>query len=157
MTPAINLLKKKKISHVLRQYQHDPNCQSYGMEAAEALGMDPKQVFKTLLFSVNGEARNLAVAIIPVDEKLNLKQAAKAMKAKKADMADPDIAQKVTGYIVGGISPLGQKKALPTFIDSSAEAQETILISGGKRGLDIELAPQDLIVVTRGVYCQLTA
>lgn len=156
MTPAINLLKKKKIGHTIRQYQHDPNCQSYGMEAAEALGMDPKQVYKTLLFCVNGEARNLAVAIIPVDAKLNLKQAAKAMQAKKADMADPAIAQKTTGYIVGGISPLGQKKALPTFIDSTAEPQKTVLVSGGKRGLDIELSPQDLANLTRGRFSELT-
>lgn len=156
MTPAINLLKKKKIAHTLRQYQHDPNCDSYGMEAAEALDMDPGQVYKTLLFCVNGEPRSLAVAIIPVDSKLNLKQAAKAMKAKKADMADPAIAQKTTGYIVGGISPLGQKKALPTFIDSTAEPQQTILVSGGKRGLDIELAPQDVASLTRGQFVALT-
>ena len=156
MTPAINLAKKKKISHTVHQYRHDPNCKSYGLEAAEVLGQDPETVFKTLLFCINGEPKNLAVAIIPVAEKLNLKAAAKAMKAKKADMADPDIAQKTTGYVVGGISPLGQKKALPTFIDISAQEQKTICVSAGKRGLEIELAPQDLSTLTRGCFVALT-
>ena len=157
MTPAINLAKKKKIAHTVHQYQHDPQCKSYGLEAAEVLGQDPKTVFKTLLFCINGEPKNLAVAIIPVAEKLNLKAAAKAIKAKKAEMADPDIAQKTTGYVVGGISPLGQKKALPTFIDSTAEQQATVCVSAGKRGLEIELAPKDLATLTRGNFVALTA
>ncbi|WP_425608540.1 Cys-tRNA(Pro) deacylase [Vibrio harveyi] len=135
MTPAINLAKKKKVSHTIHQYEHDPRADSYGLEAAEVLGQDPKKVFKTLLFCLNGEPKNLAVAIIPVDQKLNLKLAAKAAKGKKADMADPEIAQKTTGYVVGGISPLGQKKALPTFLHESATQQETICVSAGKRGL----------------------
>ncbi len=142
MTPAINLAKKKKVPHTIHEYQHDPRATSYGLEAAEVLGQDPKKVFKTLLFCLNGEAKNLAVAIIPVDQKLNLKLAAKAANGKKADMADPEIAQKTTGYVVGGISPLGQKKALPTFLHMSAEQQETICVSAGKRGLEIELAPK---------------
>ncbi|PMH41807.1 aminoacyl-tRNA deacylase [Vibrio sp. 10N.286.49.B3] len=156
MTPAINLAKKKKIEHKIHQYQHDSNCKSYGLEAAEVLGQDPASVFKTLLFCINGEAKNLAVAIIPVDKKLNLKLAAKSAKAKKAEMADPDIAQKTTGYVVGGISPLGQKKALPTFIDDSAQVQGTICVSAGKRGLEIELAPSDLANLTRGQFVSLT-
>lgn len=155
MTPAINLAKKKKIAHTIHEYQHDPRATSYGLEAAQVLGQDPKKVFKTLLFCLNGEAKNLAVAIIPVDQKLNLKLAAKAANAKKADMADPDIAQKITGYVVGGISPLGQKKALPTFLHSSAEPQKTICVSAGKRGLEIELAPQDLLALTRGQFAEL--
>lgn len=155
MTPAINLAKKKKIAHTIHQYEHDPNHSSYGLEAAQALGQDPKTVFKTLLFCLNGEARNLAVAIIPVDHKLNLKLAAKAAGAKKADMADPDIAQKTTGYVVGGISPLGQKKALPTFIHCSAEALPSVCVSAGKRGLEIELAPQDLVLLTRARFAEL--
>ncbi|KGK10616.1 Cys-tRNA(Pro) deacylase [Vibrio navarrensis] len=155
MTPAINLAKKKKIAHTIHEYQHDPRATSYGLEAAQVLGQDPKKVFKTLLFCLNGEAKNLAVAIIPVDQKLNLKLAAKAANAKKADMADPDIAQKITGYVVGGISPLGQKKALPTFLHSSAESQNTICVSAGKRGLEIELAPQDLLALTRGQFAEL--
>jgi Cys-tRNA(Pro)/Cys-tRNA(Cys) deacylase len=155
MTPAINLAKKKKIAHTIHEYQHDPRATSYGLEAAQVLGQDPKKVFKTLLFCLNGEAKNLAVAIIPVDQKLNLKLAAKAANAKKADMADPEIAQKITGYVVGGISPLGQKKALPTFLHSSAEPQNTICVSAGKRGLEIELAPQDLLALTRGQFAEL--
>ncbi|EKO3859741.1 Cys-tRNA(Pro) deacylase [Vibrio harveyi] len=155
MTPAINLAKKKKVSHTIHQYEHDPRAESYGLEAAEVLGQDPKKVFKTLLFCLNGEPKNLAVAIIPVDQKLNLKLAAKAAKGKKADMADPEIAQKTTGYVVGGISPLGQKKALPTFLHESATQQETICVSAGKRGLEIELAPKDLLSLTRGQFAPL--
>ncbi|EGA66529.1 Cys-tRNA(Pro) deacylase [Vibrio brasiliensis] len=155
MTPAINLAKKKKVAHTIHQYEHDPRAESYGLEAAQVLGQDPAKVFKTLLFSLNGEAKNLAVAIIPVDQKLNLKLAAKAAKAKKADMADPDIAQKTTGYVVGGISPLGQKKALPTFIHISAEQKETMCVSAGKRGLEIELAPKDLATLTRAQFAEL--
>ncbi len=155
MTPAINLAKKKKIAHTIHQYEHDPRADSYGLEAAQVLGQDPSQVFKTLLFCMNGEAKSLAVAVIPVDQKLNLKLAAKAAKAKKADMADPDIAQKTTGYVVGGISPLGQKKALPTFIHQSALDKATICVSAGKRGLEIELAPRDLAALTRGQFAEL--
>ncbi|HDM8215030.1 TPA: Cys-tRNA(Pro) deacylase [Vibrio harveyi] len=155
MTPAINLAKKKKVSHTIHQYEHDPRADSYGLEAAEVLGQDPKKVFKTLLFCLNSEPKNLAVAIIPVDQKLNLKLAAKAAKGKKADMADPEIAQKTTGYVVGGISPLGQKKALPTFLHESATQQETICVSAGKRGLEIELAPKDLLSLTRGQFAPL--
>ncbi|HFQ4838071.1 TPA: Cys-tRNA(Pro) deacylase [Vibrio vulnificus] len=155
MTPAINLAKKKKVPHTIHEYQHDPRAASYGLEAVEVLGQDPKKVFKTLLFCLNGEAKNLAVAIIPVDQKLNLKLAAKAANGKKADMADPEIAQKTTGYVVGGISPLGQKKALPTFLHMSAGQQETICVSAGKRGLEIELAPKDLLMLTRGHFAEL--
>ena len=156
MTPAINLAKKKKINYAVHQYQHDPSHQSFGLEAVERLGHDAEKVFKTLLFCINGQARDLAVAIIPVEKKLNLKSAAKAMKSKKAEMADPDIAQKATGYIVGGISPLGQKKALPTFIDASAQGQQSICVSAGRRGLEIELSPQDLAALTHGSFVGLT-
>jgi len=155
MTPAINLAKKKKISHKIHQYHHDSNNTNYGLEAVEALGQDPNTVFKTLLFSINGEAKNLAVAVIPVSSKLNLKLAAKAAAGKKAEMADPEIAQKTTGYVVGGISPLGQKKALPTFIDASAKALTVMCVSAGKRGLEIELAPTDLSSLTRGQFVEL--
>lgn len=155
MTPAINLAKKKKVAHTIHQYEHDPSHTSYGLEAAEALGQDPATVFKTLLFCLNGEEKNLAVAVIPVAQKLNLKLAAKAAKAKKAEMANPDIAQKTTGYVVGGISPLGQKKLLPTFIHISAQGLPTICVSAGKRGLEIELAPSDLAQLTRGAFANL--
>jgi Cys-tRNA(Pro)/Cys-tRNA(Cys) deacylase len=155
MTPAINLAKKKKITHTVHQYDHDPRHESYGLEAVEALGQDPATVFKTLLFAINGEPKNLAVAVIPVAEKLNLKLAAKAAGGKKADMADKEIAQKTTGYVLGGISPLGQKKALPTFIHSSAESLEAMCVSAGKRGLEIELAPTDLAALTRAKFVNL--
>ncbi|KII80518.1 Cys-tRNA(Pro) deacylase [Vibrio renipiscarius] len=155
MTPAINMAKKKKIPHTIHQYEHDPRAESFGLEAVEALGNDPKEVFKTLLFCLNGEAKNLAVAVIPVEQKLNLKLAAKAAKAKKADMANPEIAQKTTGYVLGGISPLGQKKALPTFIHHSALELETMFVSAGRRGLEIELAPKDLALLTRGEFVEL--
>ncbi|WNJ94597.1 Cys-tRNA(Pro) deacylase [Vibrio ruber] len=155
MTPAIRLAKKKKIPHTIHQYEHDPSHTSFGLEAAEVLGQDPKKVFKTLLFALNGEPKSLAVAIIPVDQKLNLKLAAKAAGVKKAEMANPDIAQKITGYVVGGISPLGQKKMLPTYIHTSAEQQETICVSAGKRGLEIELAPRDLAALTRATFLPL--
>ncbi|MBF8999457.1 Cys-tRNA(Pro) deacylase [Vibrio nitrifigilis] len=155
MTPAINLAKKKKIVHTVHQYEHDPNAESYGEEAAELLGEDPKTVFKTLLFCLNGEEKHLAVAVIPVDHRLNLKLAAKAAKAKKAEMANPTIAEKTTGYVVGGISPLGQKKSLPTFIHESAKALDTMCVSAGKRGLEIELAPADLAKLTRGEFVNL--
>ncbi|MBD1555872.1 Cys-tRNA(Pro) deacylase [Vibrio sp. S9_S30] len=155
MTPAINLAKKKKIRHKVHQYTHDPSHQNYGLEAVEALDQSPECVFKTLLFSLDGQDKNLAVAVIPVASKLNLKLAAKAAHCKKADMADPNIAQKTTGYIVGGISPIGQKKALPTFIHSSALELKQMCVSAGKRGLEIELAPEDLATLTRAQFVNL--
>ncbi|MFW7526366.1 Cys-tRNA(Pro) deacylase [Vibrio ostreicida] len=155
MTPAINLAKKKKVAFTVHQYEHDPAVVNYGMEAVQALGQNPEQVFKTLLFSLNGEAKTLAVAVIPVSQKLNLKLAAKAAKVKKAQMANPDIAQTITGYVVGGISPIGQKKTLPTFIHDSALAHQVVYVSAGKRGLEIELTPQDLAVLTQGQFVSL--
>ncbi|CAH0540857.1 Cys-tRNA(Pro) deacylase [Vibrio marisflavi] len=155
MTPAINLAKKKKIPHKIHQYDHDPRAESYGLEAAELLGLNTDTVFKTLLFCTDGKEKELAVAIIPVNSKLNLKLAAKAAGKKKADMANPDIAQKVTGYVVGGISPLGQKKLLPTFIHESATEYSTIHVSAGKRGLEIELSADNLAILTRAKFCSL--
>lgn len=156
MTPAVRLLKKKKVPFELHQYKHDPNHDSYGLEAVEATGQPAEQVFKTLLFSLDGQADGLAVAVIPVMKKLNLKLAAKANKLKKAAMADPALAQKVTGYLVGGISPLGQKKRLPIFLDISAQSQQTICVSGGKRGLEIEIAPEALLAQVQGQFKELT-
>lgn len=155
MTPAIRLAKKHKIAHRLHEYQQDPRAASYGLEAASLLNQDPNQVFKTLLFCLNGDSKQLAVAIIPCAQKLNLKLAAKAAKAKKAEMAEPAIAEKTTGYVLGGISPLGQKKALPTFLDESATQYPSIFVSGGKRGLEIELSPQDLLSLTKGQFAAL--
>ncbi len=157
MTPAIKLAQKQKIAHSVHEYHHDPRAESYGLEAAEALGIAAEQVFKTLLVSLTGHKSPLAVAIVPVNKQLSLKSIAKALGAKKADMADPKVAEKTTGYVVGGISPLGQKKALPTVLDSSADALATIHVSAGKRGLEIELSPADLLRLTRGTSAAIAA
>lgn len=157
MTPAINCAKKAGITFNVHEYQHDPAAESYGEEAAEALGLDPSLVFKTLLVSLTGHKSTLAVAVLPVTHMLSLKAIAKALGAKKAEMADPKLAERTTGYIVGGISPIGQKKALPTVIDSSAEALSTLNVSAGRRGLEIELAPADLAKLTRAVFAPITS
>jgi Cys-tRNA(Pro)/Cys-tRNA(Cys) deacylase len=144
MTPAIKTAEKARIVFTVHDYEHDPNADSYGLEAAAALGVDETRVFKTLLVSLQGGTAPLAVGIIPVTTQLNLKAFAAAAGAKKASMADPKQAERVTGYIVGGISPLGQKKRLPTIIDTSATECDTVYVSAGRRGLEIELAPNDL-------------
>ncbi len=155
MTPAINIARKQGITHQIHQYEHDPSVASYGTEAADVLGLDGNRVFKTLLVSLNGDARHLGVAIVPVTHQLDLKACAKALKAKKADMANPKDAERATGYVVGGISPLGQKKRLPTVLDSSALQFETIYVSAGRRGLEIELAPNDLVDMIGGVAAEI--
>jgi len=146
MTPAINLAKKKKIDFHIHQYDHDPKTDSYGEEAADKLGLSLERVFKTLVIST--DQNQLIVCIVPVSGMLDLKQAAKAIKAKKAGMADAKKVQSTTGYVLGGVSPLGQKKALPTLIDETAQSFETIFVSAGKRGLEIELSPSDLQSLT---------
>ena len=150
MTPALDLLKKVRAEHHIHSYEHDPRAASYGLEAAEKLGLEPAQVFKTLLAST--EKGELLVAVVPVVGTLDLKALASAAKAKKVEMADPAAAQRSTGYLLGGISPLGQKKRLRTFIDSSAESFATIYVSAGRRGLEVELAPAILAEHTDAVF-----
>lgn len=150
MTPALDLLKKVRAEHRIHSYEHDPKAASYGLEAAEKLGLNPQQVFKTLLAST--EKGELLVAVVPVAGTLDLKALAHAAGAKKVEMADPAAAQRSTGYLLGGISPLGQKKRLRTFIDQSAEALATIYVSAGRRGLEVELAPAVLAEQTKAVF-----
>lgn len=152
MTPAINTSKKAKIPFTVHEYVHDPACAAYGLEAAEKLNIDPEQVFKTLIADLGGE---LVVAIIPVTAMLSLKLLAKAAEAKKATMADKGAAERSTGYVLGGISPLGQKKRLRTMIDLSALDHPTIHVSAGRRGLEIELAPEDLRRLTSAQFANL--
>lgn len=144
-TPATVALTKAGIPFEIRAYEHDPHETDFGGEAAAALGVEPERVFKTLLAEVDGE---LVVGIVPVAGRLDLKALAAALSGKRAVMADPAVAERKTGYVVGGISPLGQRARLRTVLDSSAEGFATVLVSGGRRGLDIELAPTELRRVT---------
>lgn len=153
MTPATKQLDKAGVSYQLHRYQHDPQAESYGSEAADKLGLEQGQVFKTLLAAT--ETGELLVAVVPVNGMLNLKALAQAAGVKKITMADPAAAQRSTGYLVGGISPLGQKKRLRTFIDASANLWPAIFISGGRRGLEIELAPADLATQTQGCFAEI--
>ena len=151
-TPATLALARAGITFTAHAYAHDPRAAEFGLEAAEKLGLDPDRVFKTLLANVDG---GLAVGIVPVTQLLDLKALAQALGAKRAEMADPAVAERKTGYVVGGISPIGQKAALPTVLDESAILAETIFVSGGRRGLDLELAPDYLIAVTGGRYAPI--
>lgn len=155
MTPGVNAARQAKVPHRLHEYPHDPSSESYGTEAAEKMGVDPARVFKTLVVSVDG--KTLAVAVVPVTAMLNLKQIARAAGGKKAAMADKQAVQRSTGYVLGGVSPLGQKKALPTFIDSSARDFDTLYVSAGRRGLEIELSPDDLARLTTARFAPLQA
>jgi Cys-tRNA(Pro)/Cys-tRNA(Cys) deacylase len=146
-TPAVRVLEKAKVAHTLHPYDPDhPSEQGYGEAAVAALGSDPRQVFKTLVARVDGE---LTVAIVPVAGTLDLKALAAAAGGRKAVMADPADAERTTGYVRGGISPLGQRKQLPTVVDESALLFATVMVSAGKRGLQVELPPADLVRLTR--------
>ena len=145
-------LKAAGIPFVEHAYDHDPANRNFGEEAASVLGLDPGQVFKTLMVDVDGR---LAVAIVPVTGKLDLGALAAVIHGKRAAMADPTLAERKTGYLVGGISPIGQKSALPTVLDETAELFDTVYVSGGKRGFDIELAPSDLLAITRAIVAAI--
>ncbi|WP_298886129.1 Cys-tRNA(Pro) deacylase [uncultured Serinicoccus sp.] len=151
-TPATVALDRAGVRYAVRAYEHDPSAESFGLEAAQALGVEPERVFKTLLVAVDG---GLAVGIVPVVAQLDLKAMAGALATKKVTMADPRVAERVTGYVVGGISPLGQKRALPTVLDASATGYASVLVSGGRRGLDLELAPADLQRLTHASVARI--
>lgn len=143
MTPAVDQLVRSGVAHRVVSYDHDPNAESYGREAVVALGLNAAEVFKTLVVNLGSEG--LAVAVVPVDSQLNLKALAKAAGAKKAKMADPAAVERSSGYVLGGVSPLGQKRRLPTFVDRSALDLEEMHVSAGRRGLEVALSPNDLV------------
>lgn len=153
MTPAVVALTKAGVEFTLREYDHDPRASSYGLEAAEALGVDPDRVFKTLLANLDGK---LVVGIVPVTLLLDLKALARALGGSKAAMAEVADAERATGYVAGGISPVGQKRAHPTVLDESAELWDTVYVSGGRRGLDLEIAPADLVEVTGAIVADIS-
>jgi Cys-tRNA(Pro)/Cys-tRNA(Cys) deacylase len=146
-TPAVNVLVRAKVPHTLHSYDPEhPSDQGHGDAAVAALGADPRQVFKTLVARVDGA---LTVALVPVSGTLDLKALAAAVGGRKAVMAEPADAERTTGYVLGGISPLGQRKALPTVVDASAMDFGTVMVSAGRRGLQVELAPADLVRLTK--------
>ncbi|MFH5823966.1 Cys-tRNA(Pro) deacylase [Georgenia sp. AZ-5] len=148
-TPALRVLVQAGVAHVVREYEHDPrSALGFGEEAAAVLGVDPARVLKTLVVSVDGA---LTVAVVPVPGRLDLKALAATAGGKRAEMAEPAAAERATGYVVGGISPLGQRSRLRTVVDAGAMAHPTVLVSAGRRGLDVELAPADLVAVTGAV------
>ncbi|OZC36827.1 aminoacyl-tRNA deacylase [Marinobacter vinifirmus] len=153
MTPGILAAQRARVAFTVHEYEHDPAAESYGNEAVEKTGANPDQVFKTLVVSLDG--KDLAVAVVPVSAMLSLKLIARAAGAKKATMADKQLVQRTTGYVLGGVSPLGQKKQLKTFIDDSASNFATLFVSAGKRGLEIELAPEDLARLTGATFAPL--
>ena len=152
-TPATVALTRAGIAFTLHEYAHDPRATSYGSEAAEALGLDPDRVFKTLLAEVDG---NLVVAVVPVAGWLDLKALARALGGRKAAMADPKDAERSTGYVVGGIAPVGQKRRLPTVVDESATAYDVVYVSAGRRGLDLGIAPADLVAATGAITADVS-
>ena len=153
MTPAINALKQHSVPFILHEYAHVSGETDFGAEAAKALGQAPTRIFKTLILELIPQA--MVVACLPVSSTLNLKALADTCGAKKAALAHPSKIPGLTGYILGGVSPMGQKRTLRTFIDASASNHNTIFVSGGRRGLEIEIAPDDLVRVCSGLYANL--
>ncbi|QNE77943.1 Cys-tRNA(Pro) deacylase [Streptomyces finlayi] len=151
-TPATVALTEAGTAFTVHAYEHDPSSPSYGEEAARVLGVSPDRVFKTLVADVDGE---LTVAVVPVAGSLDLKALASAVGGKRATMADPAAAERTTGYVRGGISPLGQRKPLRTVLDTSAESHPTICVSAGRRGLEVELAAKDLATLTEAVFAPI--
>lgn len=151
-TPAISAARRAGVHHQVHAYEHDPAHGSYGEEAAAALGLDPARVFKTLVVTVDGA---LAVAVVPVGGQLDLKRLAAACGGKRAALAEPRDAERATGYVLGGISPLGQRTRLPTVVDASALASQTVFVSAGRRGLEIELSPADLVKLTEAATADI--
>ena len=151
-TPATALLTKSGIAFTLHPYEHDPRAEAYGDEAAAALGMDPARIFKTLIALIDG---TLVCAVVPVAGRLDLKALAAAVGGKRGGMAEPAAAARATGYVVGGISPIGQKSRLPVVVDASAESFDTVFVSAGKRGLQVELSPADLAHVTNARFAAI--
>ena len=153
MTPAINIVKKYEVFHNIHEYSHAESSESYGVEAAEKMGVAEARVFKTLVVELDN--KELAVGVIPVSSMLSMKLMAKAVGVKKATMADKSDVERSTGYVLGGVSPLGQKKRLKTVVDASAKNYSTIYTSAGRRGLEIELSPDDLIALTGGLFAEI--
>jgi Cys-tRNA(Pro)/Cys-tRNA(Cys) deacylase len=147
-TPATVALARAGIEFRMHEYAHDPRAESYGLEAAEALGLDPARVFKTLMATVDGR---LATAVVPVSGQLDLKALARALGASRAAMADVVVAERATGYVAGGISPVGQRRPHPTVLDSTALDHPSVFVSAGRRGLDLEIAPADLVRITEAI------
>jgi Cys-tRNA(Pro)/Cys-tRNA(Cys) deacylase len=153
MTPAVNQVQKAKTPYTLHEYRHEESCESYGAEAAEKLGISGARVFKTLVVQL--DSGPLMVAVLPVCCQLSMKQMAKTARAKKATMAETATVERATGYVLGGISPLGQRKKLKTLIDTSALQYPTVFVSAGRRGLEIELSPRDLADLTRARFAEI--
>ena len=159
-TPALVALRAAGVEFVVHEFHHEPGEKNYGLSAAEALGVEPERVFKTLLadLTIAEQSRSeQVVGIVPVSNQLSMRELAAAMGAKRAEMCKPDIAERITGYVVGGISPFGQKKQLRTAIDETCVLFDTIFVSGGKRGLDLEVAPDDLVRVLDAIVAPIAS
>jgi Cys-tRNA(Pro)/Cys-tRNA(Cys) deacylase len=154
MTPAVKAAEKAGIAFTLHRYEHDAEAEAFGLEAAEKLGVAPERMFKTLIAQI--DAKQLVMVLVPVAARLDLKKLANLAEGKKADLASPAAAERATGYVIGGISPLGGRKQLPVFIDHTVANHATIFVSAGQRGLQMELTPEDLIRLTSGTTAHVT-